>query len=65
MAHITLPASADWTERLLHAFDALLDRVEHVIRTLAADSAGDFADAVHNTLIRRSAAHGCNGQAMM
>lgn len=65
MAHITLPASADWMERLLHAFDALLDRAEQVIRTLAADSAGDFGDAVHSTLIRRSAAHGCNGQALM
>jgi hypothetical protein len=65
MAHITLPGSANWTERLLHVFDALLDRVELVIRTLAADSAGDFGDAVHNTLVRRSAAHGCNGQALM
>ncbi|HEX6119357.1 MAG TPA: hypothetical protein VFZ03_07865 [Dongiaceae bacterium] len=65
MANITLPGSADWTERLLHLFDAVLDRFELAILALAADATGDFGDAVHCTKIRRIAAHGCNGQALM
>jgi hypothetical protein len=65
MANITLPGSADWTERLLHLFDAVLDRFEAAMLALAADATGDFGDAVHSTKIRRIAAHGCNGQALM
>lgn len=65
MANITLPASADWTERLLHLFDDILDRIEWAMLTLAADTTGDFGDAVHGTKIRRIAAHGCNGQALI
>jgi len=65
MANITLPAAADWTERLLHLFDAILDRLELAMLTLAADTTGDFRDAVHSAKIRRIAAHGCNGQALI
>jgi hypothetical protein len=65
MANITMPASADWTERLLHLFDAILDRLELAMLALAADTTGDFGDAVQSTKIHRIAAHGCNGQALM
>jgi hypothetical protein len=65
MAHITLRPSSTWSETLLHWFDVVLDRAEHAARTFFADPQGDFTQAVQDTRIRRLAAHGCSGQALM
>lgn len=65
MANITLRWSATWSERLLHWFDVALDRVEHRVRNLFADRHGDFRKAAHVARVRRLAARGCNGQALM
>jgi hypothetical protein len=65
MAHITLRLSSTWSETWLHRFDVVLDRLEHVARRFFADPQGDFTQAVQDTRIRRLAAHGCSGQALM
>jgi hypothetical protein len=65
MANITLRLSSTWSETLLHRFDQLLDRIERVSRTFFADPQGDFSQAAQDTRIRRLAAHGCSGQALM
>jgi len=65
MALITLRPSSSWSETLLHWFDVTLDRAEHAARTFFADPTGEFAPAVQDTRIRRLAAHGCSGQALM
>ena len=65
MAHITLRLPATWSETLLHRFDQLLDRIEHVARRFLADNNGEFLEATQDARIRRLAAHGCNGQALM
>ena len=65
MAHITLRLSSTRTEALLHRFDVALDRLERAIRTFFADPQGDFRQAAQDTRIRRLAAHGCSGQALM
>jgi hypothetical protein len=65
MALITLRPSSAWSETLLHRFDQLLDRLEHATRTFFADPQGDFTQAAQDARIRRLAAHGCSGQALM
>jgi hypothetical protein len=65
MAHITLRPSATWSETLLHRFDVVLDRLERTVRFFFADQSGDFHDAVHAARVRRLAARGCSGQALM
>jgi hypothetical protein len=65
MANITLRPSVSWSEPLLHRFDQLLDRLEHAARVYFADQHGDFHQAAQDTRIRRLAAHGCSGQALM
>jgi len=65
MANITLRLSSTWSETLLHRFDVVLDRLEHAARTFFADPEGDFTQAAQDTRIRRLAAHGCSGQALM
>jgi hypothetical protein len=65
MALITLRPSSAWSETWLHRFDVVLDRLEHVARRFFADPQGDFTQAVQDTRIRRLAAHGCSGQALM
>ena len=65
MAHITLRPASSWSETLLHWFDVALDRAEHAAHTFFADPQGDFTQAVQDTRIRRLAAHGCSGQALM
>jgi hypothetical protein len=65
MANITLRLTATWSEALLHRFDVVLDRLERAARTFFADPQGDFTQAVQDTRIRRLAAHGCSGQALM
>jgi hypothetical protein len=65
MANITLRLSSTWSETLLHRCDVVLDRVEHAARRFIADGDGDFRQAAQDTRIRRLAAHGCNGQALM
>jgi hypothetical protein len=65
MALISLRPSSAWNETLLHRFDQLLDRLEHAARTFFADPQGDFSQSVQDTRIRRLAAHGCSGQALM
>ena len=65
MANITLRPSSSWSETLLHGFDVVLDRLEHAARRFFADPHGDFSQAVQDTRIRRLAAHGCSGQALM
>lgn len=65
MANITLRLSSSWSEALLHRFDVALDRLEHTARTFFADPTGDFTQAAQDTRIRRLAAHGCGGQALM
>lgn len=65
MALITLRPSSAWSETLLHRFDVVLDRVEHMVRGFFADPTGDFTQAAEDTRIRRLAAHGCSGQALM
>ncbi|HEX4893213.1 MAG TPA: hypothetical protein VFV47_07975 [Hyphomicrobiaceae bacterium] len=65
MANITLRLSSTWSEALLHRFDVALDRLEHAVRTYFADPTGDFDRATQDTRIRRLAAHGCCGQALI
>lgn len=65
MANITLRLSSSWSEALLHRFDMALDRLEHAARTFFADPQGDFTQAAQDTRMRRLAAHGCSGQALM
>jgi len=65
MANITLRLSSTWSEALLHRFDVMSDRLERVVRTFFADPQGDFTQAAQDTRIRRLAAHGCSGQALM
>ena len=65
MANITLRLSSSWSEALLHRFDMALDRLEHAARTFFADPQGDFTQAAQETRMRRLAAHGCSGQALM
>ena len=65
MANITLRLSSSWSEALLHRFDVVLDRLERAARTFFADPQGDFSQATQDTRIRRLAAHGCSGQALM
>ena len=65
MANITLRLTSTWSEALLHRFDVILDRLERAARTFFADPEGDFHQAVQDTRIRRLAAHGCSGQALM
>ena len=65
MANITLRLPSTWSEALLHRFDQMLDRVEHAARNFFADPQGDFRQAAQDTRIRRLAAHGCSGQALM
>jgi hypothetical protein len=65
MALITLRPTSTWSETLLHRFDVMLDRLEQAARTFFADPQGDFTQAAQDTRIRRLAAHGCGGQALM
>ena len=65
MTLITLRLPATWSETLLHRFDVAMDRLELAVRALSADKHSDFREAVHATRVRRLAAHGCNGQALM
>jgi len=65
MTHVTLRLTATWGETLLHWFDVVLDRLEQAVRNLFADKRGDFLQAVHAARVRRLAAHGCNGQALI
>ena len=65
MAHITFRLSATYGERLLHAFDAMLDRAEHLARQLLAETPDDLREAAHIAQVRRLAARGCNGQALI
>jgi hypothetical protein len=65
MANITLRLSSGWSETLLHQCDVLLERLEHAVRQFVADGDGAFRQAAQDTRIRRLAAHGCNGQALM
>jgi hypothetical protein len=65
MAHITLRPVSTWSDALLHRFDQLLDRIEHAARNFFADPQGDLRQAAQDTRIRRLAAHGCSGQALM
>ncbi len=65
MANITLRLSSTWSEALLHRFDVALDRLEQAARTFFADAQGDFTKSAQDTRIRRLAAHGCSGQALM
>jgi hypothetical protein len=65
MTHITLRFSATWSEALLHRFDVVLDRLAQAVRNLVADPRGDFHQAAHAARVRRLAARGCNGQALI
>jgi hypothetical protein len=65
MAHITLRLSTGWSERLLHGLDVTLDRLEQAMRGAFVDRQGDFREAAHAAQVRRLAAHGCNGQALI
>ena len=64
MAHITFRLSATCGERLLHRFDAILDRAEQRVRQIFAETPEDFREAAHAAQLRRLAARGCNGQAL-
>lgn len=63
--NITLRLSATWSETLFHWLDAALGQIERVIRVVAADEQGDFGQAVHDVQVRRLAAHGGSGQALI
>ena len=65
MANITLRLTATWSETLLHRVDLVLDRCEQAIRDLFADKRGDFHAAAHAARVRRLAARGCSGQALI
>lgn len=63
--NITLRLSASWSETLFQWLDAALDRIERLIRAVAVDEQGEFGQAIHDVQIRRLAAHGCSGQALI
>jgi hypothetical protein len=65
MANITLRPSTNWSEALLHWFDVVLDLLERRVRRFFVDKHSDFRQAAHVARVRRLAAHGCNGQALM
>jgi hypothetical protein len=65
MAHITFRPSAGWSEALLHRLDVALDLLERATRNLIADRDGGFREEVHIVRVRRLAAHGCSGQALI
>jgi len=63
--NITLrPSGATWTEMFTHKFDVMLERLEDMARGVAKDLRSDFRRPVHETRVRRLAAHGCYGQAL-
>jgi hypothetical protein len=65
MTHISFRLSATWSETLLHRFDAALDLLERMGRSLFAEKRGDFGQAIHAVRVRRLAARGCSGQALI
>lgn len=65
MVHITFRLPATWSERLLHRLDVALEGIEWAVREVFAENRGDFLQAVHAAQMRRLAAHGCNGQALI
>jgi len=65
MAHITFRLSSDWSEAVLHRFDLALDLFERAARSLLADKDGSFAREIQAVRVRRLAAHGCSGQALI
>ncbi len=65
-SNITLRLSAaTWTDGLSQICDGALARLERMIRNLAAEMRGEFGQTAHEVKIRRLAAHGCNGQALI
>jgi hypothetical protein len=65
MTNITVRPPATWSEALLHRFDLMLDRLERAARNIFADRHADFREAAHATQVRRLAARGCSGQALI
>ncbi len=64
--NITVPVPGHrWTETLFQFCDQSLAWVERLVRRCTLDAQGDLGEIVHEVQIRRSAAHGCNGQALM
>lgn len=54
-----------WTETLFQLCDQFLAWAERLVHRFTLDAEGDLGDIVHEVQVRRSAAHGCNGQALM
>jgi hypothetical protein len=65
MAHITFRLSSGWSEGLLHRFDLALDLLDRVARSLLADQDGSFGREIQAVGVRRRAAHGGSGQALI
>ena len=65
MAHITFRLSASWSEPALHRLDLLRDFIERVAQWLAAGKDDSVRGEVHIVRVRRLAAHGCSGQALI
>jgi hypothetical protein len=65
MAHITFRLSSGWSEAALHRFDLALDLLERAARSLLADKDGSFGREIQAVRVRRLAAHGCSGQALI
>lgn len=65
MAHVTLREPAGWSDLMLDRLDVALDRVELSLRALFADRHGDFQAAAHAARLRRMAARGGGGQALI
>jgi hypothetical protein len=65
MAHITFRLSSGWSEALLHRLDLTLDLLERMARSLLVDKDGSFGREIQAVRVRRLAAHGCSGQALI
>ena len=65
MAHITFRLSATWSEKLLHRLDLALEQLERAARDLLTERSGDFHEEVHAAQLRRLAARGSSGQALI
>ena len=65
MTFITLRLPSTWNERLLHRFDVVLERIEHMVRSWLVDQPRDLDQSIHAARIRRSVARGGSGQALI
>jgi hypothetical protein len=54
-----------WTETLYQLGDQCLAWADRLVRRFALDTESDLGEIIHEVQVRRLAAHGCNGQALI